>query len=255
MRAVYLSILAVFIYLLVGLLLFLNQDKMLYFPVAKSEHPYAIALFKHESVSIEVIHLNKGKEKALLYFGGNAESVVASAHDFTKYFPNHSVYLMNYRGYAGSNSTPSEQGFYEDALFIFDSIKPRHVNISVVGRSLGTGVATFLASQRDFTSLVLVSPYDSVQSVAQSLYPIYPMSLLLRDKYNAISHIKAIKEPTLIMISEFDKTIPFKHSKRMMDAFPASQVTIKMIKGTDHNSIIGQERYYQALHKFITNIK
>ena len=184
----------------------------MYFPTAKAAHTFQLEQFSVDNETIDVVVLNKGKHKAILYFGGNGESVAGSAPHFIKIFPDHTVYLVNYRGYGGSTGNPTEQALYSDALFIYDKISKKHKNISVIGRSLGTGVATFLASKRAITKMILVTPYDSFQNLAQQQYPIYPISFLLKDKYNSSSRVKDINSATLIILAEHDSVIPLNSS-------------------------------------------
>lgn len=238
-------------YILGGLFLYFKQDNFIYFPPENIQHPYPLETFENQGQSIEVITLNPGKNNALLYFAGSGELVAQTAPSFSNRFPSHTIYLVNYRGYGNSSGNPSEQGFNADALHIFDVIQPRHQHITVLGRSIGSGVATYLASQRKIEKLVLVTPYDSILSVAQDQYPFYPISLLLRDTFDSIHRIKNFTTPTLVLIAEFDELIPYKNSKRMIDVFPVSQVVTHMIKDTDHNSILNQETYFHHLETFL----
>lgn len=239
------------IYVLFGIFLFIFQRDFMYFPTEKPTHPFQIKQFLIGGESIDVVVLNKGKSKAIMYFGGNGESVVGNAPDFIKIFPNHTVYLVNYRGYGGSTGTPTEQFLYSDARHIYDGIISQHQQVSVIGRSLGTGIATYLASQREVHKIILVSPYDSIEHIAQDRYKIYPISLLLKDKYNSLHRIKDIKSDTLIILAEHDAVIPSKYSSQLIKAFPISQVTVETIKGAGHNNLSQREIYYQLLKRFI----
>jgi len=142
-----LSTLAMF-YIVSALLLFFFQRNFLYFSSPEYQHPWQTQKFHHDNESINVIVLNQGREKSILYFGGNAEAVVYNAADYIKDFPDHTIYLVNYRGYGGSSGSPDEQALYSDALYIYDQIKSKHHNVSVIGRSLGSGIATYIASKR-----------------------------------------------------------------------------------------------------------
>ena len=207
--------------------------------------------FNNSQESIKVTVLNKGKKKAILYFGGNAESVDYSSDDFSRIFQDHSIYLVKYRGYGGSTGKPEEQGIYSDALHIFDKIKPKYSAISIIGRSLGSGVASLVASKRNIDKLILITPFDSVENVAQKLFYIYPMFLLLKDKYDSFSRVSLIKAKTLVIAAENDQVIDKKHTKRLVDAFPPVQIRVEVIKNTDHNTISNSEKYYILLEEFI----
>jgi len=117
------------IYLLIALLLAIFRRNLLYSPAPATIHSFDEVTFNTNGAKIKTILLNKGKENAILYFGGNAESVVNNAESFNENFKNHSVYLVNYRGYAGSSGEPKESAIYEDALYIYDQLKKKHKNI------------------------------------------------------------------------------------------------------------------------------
>jgi len=248
---IYLIKLLLLAYIAYGVLIFINQRDFLYAPTDKLNHLFNEVIFHNDKESINVIVVNDKKEKAILYFGGNGDTVARSAFAFDRFFPDHTVYLVNYRGYGGSSGEPSEKGIYSDALAIFDQIRSKHSDISVLGRSLGSGVATYLASRRDIEKLVLITPYDSVQSMVQERFPMYPMSILLKEKYDSVSRAKGIEVKTLVLIAEKDSVITMKHSQKLIDAFPASKVDVKIIKGVGHNSILRDDRYYHVLQTFL----
>ena len=238
-------------YVAIGLYLYIFQRGFIYFPTAEVMHSFQTEEFSVNNETIKVIVLNEGNNSAIMYFGGNAENVVAEADAFTKTFPPHTVYLISYRGYSGSSGQPTEKGLYADAQAIYDTLSGRHQSISAIGRSLGSGVVTFLASNRELDKIVLVTPFDSAQHIAQDTYPIYPMSLLLKDKYDSIGRVKEINSPVLVVIADKDWVIPLKYQQKLVDAFPPSQVAVKVIKGAGHNSVSLNNEYYVVLQEFL----
>ncbi|MDA3925772.1 MAG: alpha/beta hydrolase [Kiritimatiellae bacterium] len=238
------------IYILVGVFLFFRQRKMIYFPTAPEPHRYAEEIIENEGESIKVIVLNSGKERAIIYFGGTAEAVIYNAYEFQQDFTNHTVYLFNYRGYGDSTGNPTEKGIFSDALALYDQIKERHASISAIGRSLGSGVAIYLASQRTINRVALATPYDSILSVAQHRFMIYPLRILLLDQYNSISRVKDIKVPVLILMAENDRIIKKRHTTRLIKAFPSDQVTAKTIEDAEHNTISDYPEFHEQLKTF-----
>jgi esterase/lipase len=239
------------VYFIVGIFLYVKQDDFIYFPPSKSSYSiYKKMVFKNQNESISTTVLNLGQKKALIYFGGNAEDVDRSAKIFTRIFKNYTIYLVKYRGYGESTGKPTEQGLYLDALYIYDLIKSKYIDISIIGRSLGTGVATYLASKREIYKLALVTPFDSIESVAQEQFPFYPMSLLLRDKYKSIDRVDKIKAKTLIVLAENDMVVKKKHTENLADKFSSSQLIIKSIKNENHNSISTNKSYYTLLNRY-----
>ena len=101
---------------------------------------------------------------AVVYFGGNAEDVSLDLPDLSSAFPNAAIYLLHYPGYGGSGGHPTEKSIVAAAFILFDAVYPRHAKVTLIGRSLGTGVAIQVASQRPVTRLVW-SPLTTVWSM------------------------------------------------------------------------------------------
>ena len=215
------------------------------------EHPYSEISYDFDDATVKVIVVNKENKNAVLYFGGNGEAVEYNASNFIKMFPNQTVYLVKYRGYGGSTGEPSEEKLYSDALNIFDSLKEKHSEVSVIGRSLGSGIATLVASKRTVKKLALITPYDSVESLAQESFPIFPMFILLKDKYNSVGRAKLIKAQTLLLVAENDAVIRKSHSDNLDWAFKANHSTMVVIKNTGHNTISNSKQYASLLSEFI----
>ncbi|MDH5434557.1 MAG: alpha/beta hydrolase [Gammaproteobacteria bacterium] len=250
MKRILLSILL--IYITIGLLLYVGQRSFIYFPVQEIKTNLETRIFNIENHKIKVTVLNKHKDKAILYFGGNAENVDYNSGAFSNLFSGYTIYLVKYRGYGGSTGSPSEAAIYSDAIYIYDELINEHPSISVIGRSLGSGVATYLASKKDIEKLVLITPFDSIQSVAQSQYPIFPMQILLKDKHDSISRVKDIKADTLIIAAEIDRIIKMPHTKRLVQEFK-SQVAFHVIEGVGHNDISDSPYYYPLLGRFLND--
>jgi esterase/lipase len=212
---------------------------------------YEEMTLKNENESINVIVLNRGYENAILYFGGNAESMAGSADYIAQQFPAFTVYLMDYRGYGKSTGEATEKGIYSDALKLYDTIQPKHNRISIGGRSLGSGVAIYVASKRKVSKLALITPYDSIVSVAEDRYPFYPVSFLLEDKYDSRSKVKDINATTFIVMAEDDKIITREHTQKLIDAFKPGQLEVTIIKNRGHIDISSDARYYIIMQDFI----
>src|SRR5260370_41081884 len=95
----------------------------------------------------------KDGSHALIYFGGNAEDVSLNMPSLSAGFPDSAIYLLHYRGYGGSSGRPSEGALFADALTLFDQVHSKHPDVDVVGRSLGSGIAVYVASLRPVTRL------------------------------------------------------------------------------------------------------
>ena len=244
---------AVIIYIGVGLVLYLNQRRMLYFPTPViPDTVFNLITLPVEDAVLSVYVVRPGHQRALIYFGGNASAAQESCDFFHAEFPDHTSYLPDYRGYGNSTGRPTQATLLADARTIFDEVRRRHAHVDVIGLSLGSGIAAFVAAERPVAQLALVTPYDSIRSVAQRRFPLYPMSLLLKDQYDTLSLVPRIRAPTLIVIADRDETIPRPHSEALARAFPAEQLLLRVFDDTSHNELWDRADYRAQLREFFS---
>ncbi len=173
----------------------------------------------------------------LLYFHGNAGNVSERANRFRQVLGSgFGLLAMSYRGYPGSGGHPSEKGFFSDALEIFDWLEQRTPDIVIHGESIGTGVATYTASQRPGEALVLEAPYTAAVDVAAEEYPWVPVRLLMRDQYRSDDYIDDIDTPLLIVHGTADKTIPV-HFGEQLFQMAREPKTIDIVEGAMHGNL------------------
>jgi hypothetical protein len=245
---------AAFVYFCFCLYLYVFQRSFIYFPTpATGRAPAEELWFDSGDEKIRIWRLHAAEPDAILYFGGNAEDVSLNIQEFSAWFPEQAVYLVNYRGYGGSTGSPGETALQGDARAIFDFVKDRHRNVSVIGRSLGAAVAVDLAAGRDVARLALITPFDSLAGLARDFYPIFPTSLLLKDKYDSLGRAGRIRAPVLLIIAEDDGIIPRESSERLAGAIAESLLTLKVIEGTSHNTVGTSPAYGRILRAFMTD--
>jgi uncharacterized protein len=233
------------------LLVFLTQRSQIYYPVRESAAPGAKPmLFAGKGAEIKVWTVERPGPAALLYFGGNAEDVGASIGMFAERLPGHSLYFVNYRGYGGSTGRPSEDALVADAIALYDHLRAKHAAISVVGRSLGSGVAVQLASARDVERLALVTPFDSLVNVARAHFRWLPVGLLMLDRFDSADGAPAIAADVLVVIAEVDEIIPRGRSDALVGAF-RSPPRVVVLEGARHNDIDLDPRYLDEVAGFL----
>jgi pimeloyl-ACP methyl ester carboxylesterase len=120
-----------------------------------------------------------------------------------------------------------------------------------MGRSLGTGVATALASSRAVAGLVLVTAFDSVAHVGASHYPWLPVRWLIKDPYDSTARIGKVTAPVLVLIAERDEVISRVRTDALIAAIPAGLAHVVVIPAATHNDIETFPRYWPALKAFI----
>ncbi len=195
---------------------------------------------------IEVGLIDRGSDTTLFYFGGNANNALEFLHLAKDFGIN--VVVMNYPGYGHSKGKPSQNSIFEAALKVFNHFKNRH-NI-LVGRSLGTGVAAFVASKHKVDKLILITPYHSITHLAQLRYPIYPAKLLVRHPFETWRYMQQTKIPTYILLAQYDNTTP-KSTFEELKPFIANLKEIEVIKGSDHADILSKGKTKNLLKRWI----
>jgi uncharacterized protein len=244
----------VILYGIACLALYFFQRSLIYFPQPNLYGSAAASqVVQVPDAKIYLTTAATTKTKALIYFGGNAEDVSAQLSALTTLLPDYALYLVHYRGYGASSGRPSEQALHQDALEVYKSVSARHTDIAVIGRSLGSGVAVRLASLRPITRLILVTPYDSIEALASQRYAVFPVGLLLKDKFESWRDAPQIKVPTAVFIAAHDQVIPHQHTQRLLTFFQSGMVTVSMIPNCDHNSIASQPQYLAQLRTALSS--
>jgi pimeloyl-ACP methyl ester carboxylesterase len=237
-----------FAYLALCAALFFFQRSFIYYPQPRSLAGSTPTLtLRTEEARVLVTTRTHAGPSALVYFGGNAEDVSYSLPGLSTAFPDHALYLLHYRGYGGSSGQPSETALVADALALFDRVRAEHQDIVVLGRSLGSGVAVQVASQRPVARLVLVTPFNSLQELAARAFPYFPVRWLLQDKFESWRYTPHVKAPTLIIAAEHDEVIPRASSEALYLRFGEGAAAFKVVAGTGHNSISESPEYIRLL--------
>ena len=249
MRAILvIAAIAALTYIALCVALFLAQRSFIYYPQLRSTtNTNATLALNVKGATILVSTRQHTGSDAVIYFGGNAEDVSLSLPMLTDAFPNRSVYALNYRGYGGSTGKPTEAALIADAHALFDHVHLDHPRITVIGRSLGSGVAVHIASGRPVERLVLVTPYDSLLNIAASQFPFFPVRWLLLDKFESWRYALKMTAPTQLIAAQYDEVIPFASTQSLYTHFPKGLATLTIIPGVGHNSVSESPDYVPLL--------
>jgi len=197
--------------------------------------------------------LHRDRRTALLYFGGSAENVSINLADFHVWFPDHAIYLVNYRGYPGSTGRPSEARMIADGRTVFDWVAARHEQVVVIGKSLGTGIAAAVAACRCVEKLILVTPYDSLANVAADYLPYLPVRWLLQDGYDCVRPITQVRTPVLVVVAGRDGLVLKPRSDALIAAIPAAYRHVSVIEDARHTDIRRFSEYGRSLREFLAD--
>jgi fermentation-respiration switch protein FrsA (DUF1100 family) len=182
----------------------------------------------------------RGNKPTLLYFTGNSGNAANRAGKIkTIAADGYGVFMLNYRGYGGSEGRPSEAKITADSVGAYDTLRGLGVaphDIVAYGESLGTAVATRLALQRHVEGLVLEAPFTSIVDVGRLLWPLFPLSLIIADQYRTIDRIGAVAAPLLIVHGGRDAIIPLDQARHVFHA-AAEPKSMVVVPQAGHNDL------------------
>ncbi len=162
--------------------------------------------------------------------------------------------IIDYRGYGTSEGSPSEEGTYKDAEAAWDYLtKTRGIpaeHIVIHGRSLGGGVAVYLAEEHTPAALIAESTFTSIPDVAARMFPFLPVRWVCRIKYNSAERIAHVKCPVLVVHSPADEVIHYDFGKKLYAAAGQPKQFLE-ISGGHNDSRASQQRYTTALDIFL----
>jgi uncharacterized protein len=194
-------------------------------------------------------------EFVILYFGGNAEDVLYTAATLAKLGARRML-VVNYPGYGASTGRPGQEALYDYGVAVYDHAIDKGVqpnNVIVMGRSLGSGVASMLAGSRPVRAAVLVTPFDSLVAVASLHYPYFPIRLLLRHPFRSDEWARKSRVPALMLAAARDDIIPPTHAQRLAEAW-AGNAQVHILSEAGHNDIEESAEYYRRINEFLISL-
>jgi hypothetical protein len=239
---------AILIYAALCLALYLTQRSFIYYPQPKSaSSDWSMLNLNVDGATVLVSTRLAAGSEAVIYFGGNAEDVSYSLPTLANAFPKSSLYALNYRGYGGSSGKPSETAIIADARILYDRVRLEHPHITVIGRSLGSGVAIHIASERPIDRLVLITPYDSLLTIAAGQFGYFPLTWLMLDKFESWRYAPKVTAPTQLIAAQNDEVIPLSSTEALLKQLPPTLAHLTIIPGVGHNTIAESPRYISLL--------
>lgn len=165
------------------------------------------------------------------------------------------ILIFDYRGYGNSSGKPSEKGTYLDAAAVWEYlINEKHIkakDIIIVGRSLGGGVASELAKQKNPAMLILESTFTSMPDISKEHYPFMPTHLIVKHKYDSISKLSEISCPIVVIHSLDDEVIPYTHGRLLYEKANEPKSFIKLRGGHGNGFMLSKDSYISGLrHAF-----
>jgi hypothetical protein len=247
----------------VSICLYFLQERFLFHPEKLSKdfifqyknqdvEEYNVCL--NNSVTINGLHFKtKNPRGVVFYLKGNSRSIKGwgkFAVDFTIH--NMDVIMIDYRGFGKSTGKRTQQSMKDDVQAIYNKIKENvdEKYIIVYGRSLGTGLATKVASVNNPRMLILACPYYSISNNVKRYLPFIPLGLVMRYSMPTYKWIKYVKCPIKIIHGTNDKIIPIKSSFKLSKIQPNLTRLYPIIDG-GHKNLHNFESYHRALKEIL----
>lgn len=195
------------------------------------------------------------RRPVVLWCHGNAGNVSQRAGNLTMMAEcGLAVFLFDYRGYGQSEGRPSEAGVYRDAEAAWDYlVNERGVRpgrIICFGRSLGAAVALHVALRRRVAGVIMEGAFESVPAMARLNPLFWPLSFLVRNRFDNMARIGRLQAPLLVMHGRRDRVVPFKQGRAVFDAAPEPKEFLA-VEGAGHeDTYAGSGLYWKTLAAF-----
>ncbi len=247
------------LYIFSTIMLYFFQEKLIFLPSQlPQDYRFSFSL-PHEEFNLEAadgailngLHFkNTDSKGVIVYFHGNAGDL-SRWGEIALFFveKQYDVVIMDYRTYGKSTGKLSPEALFEDAQLFYDYTLENYKesNITLYGRSLGTGIATELASKNRPKQLILETPFYSLLDVAKSMFPILPVSLFLKYTLPSFEYIQEVACPITIFHGTGDSVVPFQSGEKLYEAIPHERKTFFTIEDGKHNNLISFPAYQEGI--------
>lgn len=212
------------------LLMFLLQRRLIYFPNLNTPSAESLARehlklwpdAENYCALVSMAPPRRPKGTVVVFHGNNSLAVERGYYVRALERLGYRTVLAEYPVYGGRNGKLSETEFVSDAK---ETLRRVHAEfggpVFVIGESLGTGVATAVAADASLpvAGLILITPFDSISALAQTLYWFLPARWLVWDKFDSVANLQCFKGPVAVLMAERDNVVPKQHTMGLYDSF------------------------------------
>jgi len=219
-----------------------------------------LSLDTRDGATLHGVHIppdeSDGSKTLLLVFGGNGWNAQDAAEFVHELFPQNDVVAFHYRGYPPSTGSPSGEKLIADAPLVYDAaverVKPSRV--FAIGFSIGTGVAAQLSAVRKPDGLLLVTPFDSLKALAQSMFPWLPIGSFFNHQIDAAAPLSRGRVPVAIIGAERDEIVPAARTEALRRVVK-NLVYDRTVSAAGHNDIYARSEFHAAMREALERLK
>ena len=194
----------------------------------------------------------------VLFLHGNAATIAAKvniAHYSELRNLGVNVLAPEYHGFGGLTGIPTEAVLAADARAAYDYLRtarqvaPSH--LVIYGWSLGSAVAVGLASEVEEAAVILEGAPASLVDISRERYPLFPVRLLMRNRFDSIEKINRVRAPILFLHSPEDAVIPIAEGRRLYEAARGEKTFVEVRGGHVDATTVDTKRFYGAIRTFL----
>ena len=257
------GVILVIVYVLIAFLAYTYQERLVFFPSKMPlNHTYDFCqdfeefnLTTDDGAKLNAVHIKQDSSKGLiLYFHGNSGNISHLIHVANLFSAKgYESILVDYRTYGKSTGKVSEAALYKDAQLFYDYAKQRYQEKEIIlyGRSFGTGIATWLASENEPEKLVLESPFYSAVALGKHRFPFLPIDWLSNFRFPSNEYIKQVECPIYIFHGKEDKVIPYESAEKLFAAIPGNNKELFSISNAGHNYLQDFKVFKEGMNKVL----
>jgi uncharacterized protein len=189
----------------------------------------------------------------VIYYHGNMQNINRYAPFIRIFTANgYAVLMQDYPGFGKSTGKITEQQMKDDAQLVYNFAKVKMPNnISIYGKSMGTGLACYIAAQNKCNRVILETPYYSLPTVYDDYAWMYPTKLLLQFQFNNYKMMPLIKAPITIFHGSNDGLISIKNASKLKQFLKPIDEFVTVDKAT-HNDIADYQIYTDKLDSILS---
>ncbi len=183
-----------------------------------------LSITTSDGIELEgIIYEPTNAVNTLLYFGGRRQDAVGVMKKLSPLFSSTRIISFNYRSYGRSGGSVSEKNILSDSLFVAEIVQKNYGDFYLLGYSLGSNVASYVASKKSSLGVFLVGSFDSIASLAKEKYvnrgsfPMINLSAAFRYKFRTREYVEHIDEKTYLFVSKSDETTYIQNARNLKE--------------------------------------